>query len=40
MLQKILRLGLLLLLVTAPNFTPQALHFWQKQINRLAAMLP
>ena len=40
MLQKVLRLTLLAMLITAPNFSPEAQAFWQQAIHRLNALLP
>lgn len=40
MFQKLLRLALLLLFCTAPNFSPEALHFWQKKLAALESLFP
>lgn len=38
--QKLLRLALLLLFCTAPTFSPEALHFWQRKLAALNSWLP
>lgn len=40
MLQKVLRLTLLAVLITAPNFSPDALAHWQHLVGRLNSLLP